>query len=69
LAFSPAGEFANIDIVPPSNALIASSPKLLDRVRWLLRAKHYSIRTEQAYVDWTRPVHLVSSEATSERHG
>lgn len=38
----------------PSNAKVASSPKLLDRVRWLLRTKHYSIRTEQAYVDWIR---------------
>jgi hypothetical protein len=38
-------------LVFPSNAAVASSP-LLDRVRWLLRAKHYSIRTEQAYVDW-----------------
>lgn len=38
----------------PSNAAVASSPKLLDRVRWLLRAKHYSIRTEQVYVDWIR---------------
>jgi integrase len=27
---------------------------LLDRVRWHLRMKHYSIRTEQAYVDWIR---------------
>jgi integron integrase len=40
--------------VPPSNAAVASSPRLLDRVRWLLRAKHYSIRTEEAYVDWIR---------------
>jgi len=32
----------------------ASAPKLLDRVRWHLRVKHYSIRTEQAYIDWTR---------------
>ena len=38
----------------PSNAVVASSPKLLDRVRWLLRARHYSIRTEEAYVDWAR---------------
>jgi len=38
----------------PSNAIVASSPKLLDRVRWHLRVKHYSIRTEQAYVDWIR---------------
>ncbi len=28
--------------------------KLLDRVRWHLRVKRYSIRTEQAYTDWIR---------------
>jgi integron integrase len=28
--------------------------KLLDRVRWHLRVKRYSIRTERAYVDWIR---------------
>jgi site-specific recombinase XerD len=37
-----------------ATAAVASSPKLLDRVRWHLRVKHYSIRTEQAYVDWIR---------------
>lgn len=37
-----------------TTAAVASSPKLLDRVRWHLRVKHYSIRTEQAYVDWIR---------------
>lgn len=30
------------------------SPKLLDVVRAKLRLKHYSIRTEEAYVDWIR---------------
>lgn len=30
------------------------SLKLLDRVRWHLRVKRYSIRTEQAYLDWIR---------------
>lgn len=29
-------------------------PKLLDRVRGKIRLKHYSIRTEQAYVDWIK---------------
>ena len=29
-------------------------PKLLDQVRDLLRARHYSIRTERAYVGWIR---------------
>lgn len=30
------------------------SPKLLDQVRGKIRLKHYSIRTEQAYVDWIK---------------
>ena len=29
-------------------------PKLLDQVRNAIRVKHYSIRTEEAYVDWIR---------------
>jgi hypothetical protein len=28
--------------------------KLLDRVRDALRLKHYSIRTEEAYVNWIK---------------
>jgi len=28
--------------------------KLLDQVRDVIRKKHYSIRTEQAYVNWIR---------------
>ena len=29
-------------------------PKLLDQVREVIRMKHYSIRTEQSYVDWIK---------------
>jgi integron integrase len=29
-------------------------PKLLDRVRAEIRVRHYSIRTEEAYIDWVR---------------
>jgi len=29
-------------------------PKLLDQVRDVLRIKHYSLRTEQAYVNWIK---------------
>ena len=29
-----------------------NKPKLLDQVRNVIRIKHYSIRTEQAYLDW-----------------
>ena len=30
------------------------SPKLLNRLRTEIRVRHYSLRTEQAYVDWAR---------------
>jgi integron integrase len=30
------------------------APRLLDRVRDAVRARHYSLRTEEAYVAWTR---------------
>lgn len=32
----------------------ASKPKLLDQVRMFMRARRYSLRTEQAYLDWIR---------------
>jgi len=31
-----------------------NSPKLLNQVRYAIRARHYSIRTEDAYVQWIR---------------
>jgi integron integrase len=31
-----------------------AAPKLLDRVRWHLRVKHYSLRTEELYLHWIR---------------
>ncbi len=40
--------------MPDQTVPIPATPKLLDRVRWHLRVKRYSIRTEQAYVDWIR---------------
>lgn len=33
---------------------MAEAPKLLDRLRAAVRARHYSRRTEEAYVMWTR---------------
>ncbi len=33
---------------------IPATPELLDQVRGNIRLKHYSIRTEQAYVDWIK---------------
>jgi integron integrase len=38
----------------PAEGAAAQSPRLLDRVREAVRARHYSLRTEEAYVGWTR---------------
>ena len=40
------------DVIAP--ATVPTEPRLLDQVRNKIRTKHYSIRTEQAYVDWIR---------------
>jgi integron integrase len=44
------------DIIPISPAVSGEpqQPRLLDRVRIALRTKHYSLRTEEAYVGWIR---------------
>lgn len=36
------------------NTDVPHQPKLLERMRIHLRTQHYSIRTEQVYVDWAR---------------
>jgi len=43
--------------MPPTLPTSASlnKPKLLDQVRDVMKRKHFSIRTAQAYVDWIRP--------------
>ena len=46
-------------VQPPSayqSALpsVARTPKLLDQVREALRTRHYSVRTEKAYVQWIK---------------
>jgi integron integrase len=38
----------------PGNPTPSPAPKLLDQVRDKIRLKHYSLRTEQAYVDWVK---------------
>lgn len=37
-------------------------PKLLDQVRIAIRTKHYSYRTEEAYVNWTKRFVLFHDE-------
>src|SRR5215831_19149430 len=43
-------------IVPISESVPQppGQPKLLDRLRIAIRTRHYSIRTEEAYVGWVR---------------
>ncbi|GIV55353.1 MAG: integron integrase [Candidatus Kapaibacterium sp.] len=38
----------------PRHAFAEGKPKLLDQVRLALRARHYSRKTEEAYVTWIR---------------
>lgn len=38
----------------PPLAPAPPAPRLLDQVRARIRVKHYSIRTEETYVDWIR---------------
>ncbi|MCC5073059.1 phage integrase N-terminal SAM-like domain-containing protein [Xanthomonas campestris pv. plantaginis] len=46
---------------PKNNGVTARPPaRLLDRVRDRLRARHYSLRTEQAYLSWIRRFILAS---------
>jgi len=33
---------------------VTAKPRLLDQIRGRIRFKHYSLRTEQAYVDWIK---------------
>ena len=40
--------------VAPGAPPAPAAPRLLDRVREEIRVRHYSIRTEAAYVDWVR---------------
>ncbi|HWA17218.1 MAG TPA: phage integrase N-terminal SAM-like domain-containing protein, partial [Gemmatimonadales bacterium] len=37
-----------------TTTILSSGPRLLDQVRQALRLRHYSRRTEQAYVRWIR---------------
>jgi len=41
-------------MAPPNDPPESSKPKLFDRIRWHLRVKHYSLRTEELYLHWIR---------------
>ena len=42
------------EIVPIAPSVVPQPPRLLERVRIALRTRHYSLRTEQAYVGWIK---------------
>jgi integron integrase len=48
---------------------MAAKPRLLDQVREKIRLKHYSIRTEQAYVDWIKRFILFHDKRHPENMG
>lgn len=39
---------------PHTGDLASPKPKLLDQVRHAIRSRHYSYRTEQAYIHWIK---------------
>jgi hypothetical protein len=45
---------ANNASTPVAAASAMTPPRLLDQVRDVIRRRHYSIRTEQAYSDWIK---------------
>ena len=49
-----AGIFEGATSIVRLKEMMDVKPKLLDQIRDKIRLKHYSIRTEQAYIDWSR---------------
>src|SRR5437016_8276690 len=45
-------KYCTAPMLPPAPQ--PHKPKLLEQVRQSIRFKHYSLRTEQIYVDWIR---------------
>ena len=58
--FSPTEIYKNTPqpllVIKEKEALpyLSSNPKLLDQVRYALRAKHYALRTEETYINWIK---------------
>ncbi len=47
-------ETSTVPPLPTADTTPPRQPKLLERMRIHLRTRHYSIRTEEAYLDWAR---------------
>ncbi len=51
--FSASGQDPGSSMTKPAR-IDTVKPRLLDQVRDTVRRKHYSIRTEQSYIDWIK---------------
>ena len=47
-------EASSVPLSPTGVRLASNRPRLLDQIRARIRYRHYSVRTERAYVDWAR---------------
>jgi len=56
-------------VVRETTPVTPPKPRFLDRVRAALRARHYSRRTEEAYVAWIKRYLLLPRQAPSGRDG
>jgi hypothetical protein len=50
----PSGASQGTTSIPVDTDSIVGGSKLLGEMRDIIRRKHYSIRTEQAYLDWAK---------------
>src|SRR5258706_13972325 len=48
------GTFIRESSLPSKDHTVQPKPKLLDQVRTAIRLRHYSLRTEKAYVQWIK---------------
>ena len=67
----PPAEVPNPELPPGLQTAIPTSKlKLLDQVRREIRLRHYSLRTEEAYVDWIkRFIHFHKAKAAPDPSG
>src|SRR5205814_8230503 len=67
----PPAEVPKPELPPgPQTAIPTSKPKLLEQVRREIRLRHYSLRTEEAYVNWIkRFIHFHKAKPTPDPSG
>ena len=61
--------YDNVLHMPLGELLIPQPPRLLDRLRYALRVRHASPRTEECYSSWVRSLYSLSFHAPPKHHG